>query len=183
MPHMEAMAIPFHLGYGRMICSKRLQSDRPKSWSMLVEAGALQRATKWHKVWCDLKCTKSVIILKIMVQLLNLDHLETTKWNYKKIGWPRPEKLKFEKGWFESKQNHTTLRVDKKQGVAEPFGLSLGHFMELRRLSYLIWKRRFRAICWYIFLNFFQANRYYLSMFLSCSRVCHISSTIWYVTL
>ena len=26
---MEAMAIPFHMRYGSMICSKRLQSDRP----------------------------------------------------------------------------------------------------------------------------------------------------------
>ena len=178
------MAIPFHLGYGRMICSKRLQSDRPKSWSMLVEAGALQRATKWHKVWCDLKCTKSVIILKIMVQLLNLDHLETTKWNYKKIGWPRPEKLKFEKGWFERKQNHTTLRVDKKQGVAEPFGLSLCHFLELSRLSYLIWKRDIWAICWWKDFEFFQTNIYFTSIFLSRSGVHTptlqtLSTVIW----
>ena len=33
------MAIPFHMRYGSLICSKRLQSDRPKCWSMLVEAG------------------------------------------------------------------------------------------------------------------------------------------------
>ena len=180
---MKALSLLFQMRYGSLLSSKKWLSTIPKCRGYLVEVGALQKATKWHKVWCGLKCTKSVIILKNMGQLLNLDHLETTKWNYKKIGWPRPEKLKFEKGWFERKQNHTTLRVDKKQGVAEPFGLSLGHFMELSRLSYLIWKRRFRAICWYIFLNFFQANRYYLSLFLSCSRVCHISSTIWYVTL
>ena len=180
---MKALSMLFQMRYGSLLFSRKLQSTTPKCRGPLVEVGALQKATKWHKVWCRLKCTKSVIILKNMCQLLNLDHLETAKWNYKKIGWPRPEKLKFEKGWFESKQNNTTLRVGKKQGVAEPFGLSLGHFMELSRLSYLIWKRRFRAICWYIFLNFFQANRYYLSLFLSCSRVCHISSTIWYVTL
>ena len=60
------------------------------------------------------------------------------KKNYQCNIQPRPEKLEFEKGWFESKQNHTTLRVDKKQGVAEPFGLSLGHFLELSKLSYLI---------------------------------------------
>ena len=56
----------------------------------------------------------------------------------KKIGWPRPEKSKLEKGWFGSEQTNTTLRVGKKQGVAEHFGLSLGHFLELSRLSYLI---------------------------------------------
>ena len=42
---------------------------------------------------------------------------------------------------FGTKQNNTTLRVGKKQGVAESFGLSLGHLSELSRLSYLIWKR------------------------------------------
>ena len=64
--------------------------------------------------------------------------METWKSNFKKFGWSRPEKPKLEKGWFGIKQNITTLRVGKKQGVAEPFGLSLGHLLELRRLSYLI---------------------------------------------
>ena len=45
IPRMEAIAIPFHMRYGSMICSKRLQSDRPKSWWMLVEAGATQAKT------------------------------------------------------------------------------------------------------------------------------------------
>ena len=70
-----------------------------------------------------------------------------------------------------------------KQGLPQPFCLSPGCFPELGKLSYLIWKRGFRAICWYNFFEFFQANRYYLSMFLSGSRVCHITSTIWSVTL
>ena len=58
--------------------------------------------------------------------------------NFNKIGWIRPEKPKLEKGWFGSKHKSTTLRVGKKHGVAEPFGLSLSHFLELSRLSYLI---------------------------------------------
>ena len=56
-----------------------------------------------------------------MDQYLNLGHLETAKSNFTKICWIRPEKLNIEKGWFGSKQNNTTLRVGKKQGVAEPF--------------------------------------------------------------
>ena len=72
-----------------------------------------------------------------------------------KIDWPRPEKLKLENRWLESKHNNTTLRVCKKQGVAEPIGLSLGHFMELNNLSYLIWKRDVLAICWLEFFGFF----------------------------
>ena len=73
-----------------------------------------------------------------MGQCLNLDHLESRKSNFKKIGWTWPEKPKLEKGWFGSKQDNTTLRVGKKQGVAEPFGLSLGHLLGLSRLSYII---------------------------------------------
>ena len=73
-----------------------------------------------------------------MGQLLNLEHLETAKSKFNKIGWSRPEKSKLEKGWFGSKHSNTTLRVGKKHGVAEPFGLSLSHFLELSRLSYLI---------------------------------------------
>ena len=158
---MKALSMLFQMRYGSLLSSRKLQSTSPKCRGYLVEVGALKKATKWHKVWCGLKCTKSVIILKNMCQLLNLDHLETAKWNYKKIGWSRPEKFKFEKGWFESKQNNTTLRAGKKQGVAEPFGLSLGHFLELSRLSYLIWKRDIWAICRLNNLIFFQTNSYF----------------------
>ena len=73
-----------------------------------------------------------------MGQLLNLEHLETAQVIFKKIGGPRLEKSKLEKRWFGSKQDNSTLRVGKKHGVAEPFRLSLGHFLELSRLSYLI---------------------------------------------
>ena len=44
-----------------------------------------------------------------------------------------PEKSKLEKGRFGSKQNNTTLRVGKRQVVAEHFGLS-----KQIELSYLI---------------------------------------------
>ena len=30
MPHMKAKDVPFHMGYGVLICSKALQSDRAK---------------------------------------------------------------------------------------------------------------------------------------------------------
>ena len=81
------------------------------------------------------------MILENVVKLLNLDHLKTAKSNFKKTGWPRPEKSKVEKWWFGTKQDTITLRDGKKQEVAEPFELSLGHFLELSWLSYLIWKR------------------------------------------
>ena len=58
------------------------------------------------------------MLLENVGWLLNLDHLETAKVNFKKIGWPRSEKSKLEKGWFGSKQDNSTLRVGKKHGVA-----------------------------------------------------------------
>ena len=30
IPHIKAMDVPFHMGYGGLICSMALQSDRPK---------------------------------------------------------------------------------------------------------------------------------------------------------
>ena len=30
MPHLKAMYVPFHMAYSGLICSKGLQSDRPK---------------------------------------------------------------------------------------------------------------------------------------------------------
>ena len=70
--------------------------------------------------------------------LINFDHFEATKSDFMKITGHRPQKSKFEKEWFGRKENNSTLRVGKKQGVAKPFGMSLGHFLELSRLSYLI---------------------------------------------
>ena len=118
-----------------------------------------------------------------MGQLLNLDHLDTAKWNFNEIGWPKPEKSKLEKGWFGSEENTSTLRVGKKQGVAEPFCLSLGHFLGLSWLLYLIWKRDIWAICWLKDFEFFQSNSYISGIFLSRAGLIQVSSTIWAVTL
>ena len=38
MPQMKAMYVPFHMRYGRLICSKGLQSDRPKCSRVWVES-------------------------------------------------------------------------------------------------------------------------------------------------
>ena len=100
-----------------------------------------------------------------MSQLLNLGHLETTKPNFKKFGWSRPEKHKLEKGWFGSNQSNSTLWVGHKQGVSEPFGLSLGHFSEFSKLSYLIWKRGDWAICWLKNIDNCTTNIYFTSIF------------------
>ena len=34
IPHIKAMDVPFHMGYGGLICSKALLSDRPK-WGVM----------------------------------------------------------------------------------------------------------------------------------------------------
>ena len=176
---MKALNMLFQMRYGSLLSSKRLQSTIQKCRGPLVETGQTQKATKWHKFWCDLKCIKSDIFKENVGQLLNLGHFETTKWKLRKIGWSRPEKSKLKKGWFGRKQNNTTLRVGKKQGVAEPFGLSLGHFLGLSWLLYLIWKRDIWAICWLKDFEFFQLNSYFLSIFLSRAGLMQVSSTFW----
>ena len=64
-----------------------------------------QNNTKFDEVWNVL----NQLYLENMGQLLNLEHLETAKSKFKKIGWTRPEKSKLEKGWFGSKESSTTL--------------------------------------------------------------------------
>ena len=76
-------------------------------------------------MWC--KLIKSVIFLENTGLLSNLGLLETTKSNVKKVFWFRPDKSELEKGEIGREQNNTALRVGKKQGVPEPFKLSLGH--------------------------------------------------------
>ena len=41
-PHMKARDVPFYLPYGSLICTNRLQSDRPKCRGMLVDPRAFQ---------------------------------------------------------------------------------------------------------------------------------------------
>ena len=43
---------------------------------------------------------KSITIFKNVGQLLNLGYLETSKSNFKKSCYSRPEKSKLEKVWF-----------------------------------------------------------------------------------
>ena len=45
---------------------------------------------------------KSIVILKILAQFLNLGHLETTKLNFKKFCPSRAEQSKLEKWQFGS---------------------------------------------------------------------------------
>ena len=117
-----------------------------------------------------------------MCQLLNLGHFETSKSNFKKNCQSRIENIKLEKGWFGSRWSNFTLWDGQKVGAPEPFYLSLSHFSELSGLSYLIWKRGFRAICWSKIFEFFQPNRYFLNLFLSGSRGSHRSSRFWSLT-
>ena len=176
---MKALNMLFQMRYGSLLSSRRLQSTIQKCRGPLVEASPTPKATKWPKVWCGLKCIKSDIFKENVAQYLNLGHLETAKPFFKKIGWFRPEKSKLEKGWFGSKQDNSTLRVGKKHGVAEPFRLSLGHFWELSKLSYLIWKKDIWTICWFKIFEFFQTNCYFLSMFLSWAGLIKVRSTFW----
>ena len=53
MPHMKAKEVLFHFLYGSLICSKRLQSDRPKCWGMLADP-----STPQNHAWIIAICRK-----------------------------------------------------------------------------------------------------------------------------
>ena len=70
-----------------------------------------------------------------------------------------------------------------KKGLPQPFWLSLGCFLELGRLSYLIWKRTFRAIYWYKNFSYSPTDRYYLNVFWCPADLNKLPSTFWSATL
>ena len=49
----------------------------------------------------------------------------------------------------------------REQGLSQPLWLSCDCFSELGKLSYFIWKSRFRAICWLTFLRACEAMQAY----------------------
>ena len=98
--HRKALGILFKWVYGNMISNKRWLGDRPKCWRMHVNLGTTQKAKKIPKVLGGLNYMKSITIFKNVVQLLNLGYLETSKSNFKKSCYSKPEKSKLEKVWF-----------------------------------------------------------------------------------
>ena len=154
---MKGLNMLFQMRYGSLSSFKK--------WLRTVSK--CRGTCRWSAQLKEPKINTFDVVLKVlnlfyfgknMGQMLNLDHLETRKSTFKKICFSRPEKPQLEKGLFESKQNNTTLWVNKKQGVPEPYWLSLGHSSELSKLSYLIWKRDGWAICWFKNFEFCPTN-------------------------
>ena len=71
----------------------------------------------------------------------------------------------------------------REQGLSQPLWLSLGYLLELGELSYLIWERTTRAICWYKNLDSGPTDRLFLNVFLRCAGVCQNPSTFGSITL
>ena len=141
------------------------------TWLRPAQLWKPQNDTKFNVVWN----VSSKIYLKKM-------WISEIKWNYKRIGWSKPEKSKFEKVWFcfLAKQ-HYTVSWQKTRGcrtfctVSWPFHrveqAIIPHLKE-GYLSCLLTKKN----C------IFQTNGYFLSIFLSCAGLMHVSSTFWAVT-
>ena len=73
--------------------------------------------------------------------------------------WQTPGELSVQS----SKQNNHALMW--KQDVSLPLWLSLGCFLELGKLPYLIWKRASRATCWYKIQDHCPTDRYFIIIF------------------
>ena len=67
IPHMKAWDFPFPLPYGRLICTNRLHSDRPKCGGMVVDPRALQNHAEMGLFVPGLKHTNLIENFKIFV--------------------------------------------------------------------------------------------------------------------
>ena len=65
---------------------------------------------------------------------------------------------------FEAEGDNST-REKWKLGLPQPLWLSLDCLLELGKLSYLIWKRRFRATCWYQNIHHCPTDKYFMIIF------------------
>ena len=84
--------------YGSLLSSKRWLSTIPRCRGYLAEVGALQKATKWPKVWCGLKFIKSDIFKENVAHYLHLGHLKTPKQISRKLVGPGLRNLSWKKG-------------------------------------------------------------------------------------
>ena len=56
MPHLKALYVPFHMAFSGLICSKGLQSDRPKWRGRLAEVSQTslcKTVSKTIQNWCE----------------------------------------------------------------------------------------------------------------------------------
>ena len=125
---MKAQNILFQMRYGSLLCSKRLQSDRPKCRGHLVEASPTQKATKCANFDVAVsKCSRFnnwPIFSKSITDLVHFRPYQTLCY--------------FVAFWV--------LLASTKWPLH--FGMVLSHCLEESKLPYLIWKGIFRAFIW-----------------------------------
>ena len=106
---MKAMEVTFHLGYGSSMCSKKLQSDRPKCRGMLFDPRAFQSHAEIGQFVPGLNHTYLSEDFKIFV---SLDSSKSTLSN--EIWWPNllrevtNQETKLERLVFKAGRNNST---------------------------------------------------------------------------
>ena len=70
IPQMKAGDVPFHLPYGSLICTNRLQSDRSKCRGMLVDPGTPRGNAEIRCFEPDLN---DIFLLRKLKFLISLD--------------------------------------------------------------------------------------------------------------
>ena len=120
--HMEAMNVPFHMGYGSLICFKGLQSDRPKCRGKLVDPSTPRNhvwniANRFQKFKIFKSADNPESALSDEVQLL-AQLWETAKW--------QPERL----GQLLLSHHSNSVIPSSLKNMPLQFGLSLSHFLE-----------------------------------------------------
>ena len=164
MPHMKAWDVPFHLPYGSLICTSRLQSDRPKYRGLLVDPGAFQTHVKLGYLYLALFIPIYQKVSKFLYP--KMLKISSFKWAMVALSPPKSDWVTdhIVEACFEAEGIDSTREI-WKQGLPQPLWLSLGCFFELSLLLYLNWKRRNRAICWYQNQDHWPTDRYFMIIF------------------
>ena len=89
MPQMRAINVPFHLLYGSLICSKKLQSDRLKCRGMLADP-----STPQNHAWIIAICRKNS---KIFNQQITLNLL--FQMRYESLPNSKKQSSDSQRGW------------------------------------------------------------------------------------
>ena len=114
-------------------------------------------------------------------QLLNLVYHEILKPISRKYLEYGKRNFSWKKGGLGVSMTTVHCEISQKEGLAKPFCLSLG-FLELSRLSYLLWKRDIWAICSLKNLKYFLTDGYFLVICLSSPGIKLRNLTFWPAT-
>ena len=141
------MDVPFHIGYGGLICSKRLQSDRPKySASMPDPRNAHNMIIKYLSVGHGSWFWNQQVTLNVLFQMRYDSMHKSKRQPSDRQRAETPPVFSPLKACFPYCLHSDALLTSAS--IPLHFGLSLSNPLEQINLPYINWKRTFIAFIW-----------------------------------